>query len=136
MSVAKLVFTNKAKEIEAKIIAGDVSYTGNLLPVGARYFKVGTGGHIGTSPKEPDPTLTDLEEPVLQKDLDSVIYSFTGGLNVITCVAFLDTTEANGYTLYEIGIFDQQDNMIAYGTFPAINKTASKNETFTAVIQF
>lgn len=107
------------------------------------HFKVGEGGWEmveGTRvPKTPDPSLTDLESVgsgsqfTFQKSFASGDLTVTpGGVTEVTCA--LDTNEpgldgeglldGSDPHLYEIAIFDLDGDIVIYGTFNEVIKTA------------
>lgn len=106
-----------------------------------KYFKVGEGGWIsdGVSriPKNPSPALTDIEatgapgDSYFQKNLTADRCEFVlPSTAKLDC--FIDQTEGNDNGLgespryFEIGIFDEQDNLIIYATFPEETKNSQK----------
>lgn len=120
-----------------------------------KYFKIGEGGFIlgggGTkTPKTPDPTLTDVEsesDPSLytfQKDFvaSNLTYELDSGIPYAVVQVFLDYSEANddGFgnnpEFFEIGLFDDNDVMLAYATIPGETKNASKTLNHTIRISF
>lgn len=121
----------------------------------AKYFKIGTGGYIagpgGTkTPKTPVGNETDLEaagDPslfVYQKDFVAadLTYELCSGIPYAVCRAYLEYSEANddgfGNTpeFFEIGIFDEQDVMLFYATFPGETKTGSKTLNHYIYVSF
>ncbi len=126
----------------ARLYVGDTSLGTLSVP---SYFKIGEGGWIesatGKEPIDPDATLTDLtagtgiytspSDYVFQKSLSGSDYSYVSGRTFeIRCV--VATGEANADSLnnppefFELGIFDADDNLLVYSTFPVEIKTASK----------
>jgi hypothetical protein len=111
-----------------------------------KYFKIGEGGWIdegaGKVPREPLVTQTDLdciEHPenypedsryFYQKDFRSEDLSFEQPITaLIRC--FLDFDEANNAngslpSFWELGVFDEDDTLVIYGTFEEIIKTEEK----------
>jgi len=106
-----------------------------------KYFKIGEGGWIsdGVSkiPKNPNPSLTDIEadgtpgNTYVQKDLtaDKVQFILPSTAQV-ECTLEMTEGNDNGYgeapQYFEIGLFDEQDNMIVYATFPGETKNDVK----------
>ncbi len=107
------------------------------------YFKVGEGGWIdpgsGAVPRDPDSALTDLDVIInpgsYPAEGDATFQkSFIGGDitkdsdTTLSCKCLLDTTEFNddGYgnfpELWEIGVFNTDNVMIGYGTYPIFIK--------------
>lgn len=113
------------------------------------YFKYGEGGYIqevgGRVPKDPDPSLTNIEATgapgdfFFQKSFIASDLVFIAPSSIqLRCL--LETTEANDNGLaesprfFEIGVFDDNDNMIAYATFDEQTKNASKQlKTFVQI---
>lgn len=139
------VITDKGREIFAKSF-------GNVggFPISyAKYFKIGEGGYIfngvGNVPKTPNPALTDVEatgapgDYFFQKDFSAADIVFIAPSTIRFRCKVLPT-EANDDGLgnspkfFEIGIFDQNDNMMGYCTFDEQTKNASK--TITTFVQF
>lgn len=137
------VVTDIWKEKLARLFAGDTSLGTFSEPT---YFKIGEGGWIdpgtGAEPLDPDPALTDItagtgdytdpSDYFFQKSLvgADLVYVAPNRLEVRCAV---DTGEANddGHgnppEFFELGVFDADDNMLAYSTFPVEIKTASKS---------
>jgi hypothetical protein len=109
------------------------------------YYKIGEGGYqLGPGgskqPKTPDPSRIDLESVTtpglftFQKSLTAADLSIEvdGTITYAVARCFLDYTEANdngsgGYPeFFEIGIFDANNVMLIYATFPGETKNASK----------
>jgi len=151
MPVINAVITHKGREKIAKLLGRQVSYPGNLNPVGIAYFKIGEGGYDDPNvPKIPDPTYTDLEakgcdvnnKQVFQKEIlpaNITIEPYPsdiGYINSILISVEVASDEANegcggGIPRYgEIGIFDYQDDLIAYGTYLSFLKYAGRSATF------
>ena len=103
------------------------------------YFKVGEMGHTGVSPDVPDPTLSDIQASTdisagaggvgsrfFQKTFGVGDVSYVAG--VLTVVCHVDGAEGNAQgadadpTYYELGIFDEHDDMIAYLTYTGQEK--------------
>ena len=104
------------------------------------YFKLGEGGSVEVmpgifEPKEPDPSLTDIEaEGFGVNGLFFFQDTFDVGELVdidatsFRAIARAETTEANdrGDTdppkFFEVGYFNSDDDMLVYGTYPAVEK--------------
>lgn len=131
------VFTNKGREVLSK---GFANLAGFPI-VRAKYFKVGMGGWydtpLGRVPKDPNPSLLDIEatgapgDVFLQKDLVAADFLFVSPSTMqIRCR--LSGSEGNDDGLgnapryFEVGVFDDNDNMIIYATFPEQTKSANK----------
>lgn len=131
------VFTSKGREVIAKGIGNVAGYPS----VRAKYFKIGMGGYFttggGRSPKDPDPSLTDIEadgtpgNAFFRKDFSPVDFTFIAPSTMqIRCR--LEPSEANddgnseAPRFFEIGIFDDDDNMIIYTTFAEQSKAPNK----------
>jgi len=123
-------------------------------------FKVGEGGWESTPggnvPRDPTdpgagnnrgPVLTDLdciENPsdypvtsrgTYSKALTGTDFAYSGNTTLeVTC--FLDSLEPPATTLdlYEIGLFNSASEMVAYGTFPLVDKSPGVSRTFTVKI--
>lgn len=127
-------------------------------------FKVGEGGWEDTPggrvPRDPTdegpsanrgPTLTDLDclvnpsdYPVdsrgnFPKALALIDFAFTGN-TTLAATCFLDFAEFNddGHgnfpEMYEIGLFNVSGEMVAYGTFPRVEKNPGVQRTFLVKI--
>lgn len=127
-------------------------------------FKVGEGGWEttpgGQVPRDPTdvgpsatrgPTLTDLDcvinsadypvdsRATFSKALALVDFAFTGN-TTLEATCFLDFGEFNndGYgnfpEMYEIGLFNSSAEMVAYGTFPRVEKNPGVSRTLTVKI--
>ena len=136
---------------------------GGLVPFAAvSYYKVGEGGYVdpgtGKVPRTPDASFTDLDavldasRPAIDQrypaDSRGVFQkSFVGGDLVyvapttLRCRCFLDFSEfnddgfGNNPEIWEIGVFDADDNMLVYGTFPLQIKDNTKQiENFVRLI--
>jgi hypothetical protein len=138
------VFTNVGREAMAKSILGPLvrpPYAESYF----KYFKIGTGGYIlgpggGKIAKTPDPARTDLESVLnpsmftFQKDFVANDLTYFLDLDVPFAIAkcFLEFGEANddGFgqspEFFEIGIFDANDVMLVYATFPGETKNGAK----------
>ena len=120
-----------------------------------KYFKIGTGGFLlgpgGTkSPKTPDPSLTDVEAATLvggyffQRDfaVADLDFDICEGVPFAIFRVFLDFTDANddGFgnapEFFEIGIFDPQDVMLFYTTFPGETKNPAKSLNHFVYVNF
>lgn len=147
--------TQAGKELLAQLFQGTAS------TLGLATYKIGEGGFVAqtggtTVPQDPDntgsgySTFTDIEsqgfgtnglyfiqKAFVSSNPDLVINPatpFTLEINM-----FLDFGEANDQgdgsspELFEVGVFDNNGVMLAYGTFPRVEKDISK--TFTAVMK-
>jgi hypothetical protein len=114
----------------------------------ATYFKVGFGGWInpgsGPVPRMPDPTLTDLDviinpshyptippKPFFQKTLlpGQFLYETPTTLRINCLLDFGDYNDdgtGGSPQIWEIGVFDGANVMMAYGTFAQEIKNNSK----------
>lgn len=155
-NIIQALITNDGREALAKSFGGvsggfQWSY-GEYFKIGtAGYIDVGPN----LEPQTPDPSLSDIQSTVsgtfyYRKTFEASDILFISPAT-IQFRAFLDLEEANGDdgiepdtganidgpknspdlggdtpTFFEIGIFDAQDQMIAYGTFPAETKLDSK----------
>ena len=123
-------------------------------------FKVGEGGWESTPggqvPRDPTdegpaanrgPTLVDLDcianpsdypatsQGNYSKALAGVDFAYSGD-TVLEATCFLDFAEPFAITLdlYEIGLFNSSSEMVAYGTFPFVEKSPADQRTFTVKI--
>ena len=154
MPVVNAVITHAGRERITRYLAGQISYPGNLNPIGLAYFKIGEGGYdpaTPNQPKIPNPAYTDLEakgcdvnnKQIFQKNLmpENIIVepypSDIGYVNSIVVTITLESEEANegcggGIPRYgEIGLFDYQDTLIVYGTYTSFLKYLGRSATFT-----
>ena len=90
-----------------------------------RDFIISEGTHIGvgTGTTTETPSDTALQTSVLRKARQE----YTEGVSDVILSLFLGSTEANGNSLTEVGVFDAAaaGNMMMRRTFPAITKTSS-----------
>ena len=131
------VFTDKGRETLAKAMANIAGFPQTR----AVYFKIGMGGYVDTPsgrvPKDPNPALTDIEATgapgdfSIQKNLNALDFVFIAPSTMqIRCQ--LSGSEANddglgnAPRLFEVGIFDDNGNMLIYATFPEQTKAANK----------
>lgn len=138
MSVLVGTITNVGRGRQAQ---SWISTLSGFPVLSVKSFKIGEGGWISDglskTPKNPNPALLDLEadgtpgNTFVQKDLTTDRVSFISPSTAqIECT--LDMTEGNdnGYGVspqyFEIGLFDEQDNMIVYATFPGETKNDIK----------
>lgn len=133
------VFTNKGRELLAK----DFGNVGTGVTTRAFYFKYGEGGFITTGggrvPKSPEDGVALLD---LEAEADASLFSFQKSL-VTTDFTFIapsimqvrcrlaeaesnDNGMGESPRFFEIGIFDDDDNMLIWATFSEQTKTASK----------
>lgn len=135
------VVTNRGRELFAKSLGS----LGGFDLVQAVKFRYGEGGFIevpggGKIPKEPDPTLLNVEAPTwnpaplfsFEKPLTPSDFNFIAPFTIeIRCR--LNPSEANlnlsllSPKFFELGIFDGNSNMLAYATFDEQTKTATKS---------
>lgn len=133
------VFTNTYKAKYAT--AGDVGLT-DATSLKLDYFKIGEKGHDGGSPPSPvtpSPTRTDVEaqydqassppaahDSYFKKDLAAGDVTATAGVLEIICNVISsegnDDGQGNDPSYYEVGVFDEEDDMIVYCTFDEIVK--------------
>lgn len=120
-------------------------------------FAVGEGGFVEVPPasgnrfpKTPDPSLTDLEaDGATTFRFEKAIGASNitdDGSGVLTVVCQLDSAEAGldgeglldgtDPHLFEVGIFDEDGTMMAYGTFDEEVKTAGKAIDLTIVVTY
>lgn len=120
-----------------------------------KYFKIGEGGFVSgpggsKSPKTPVGNETDVESEsdsnlfTFQKDFTAsdLTYELCDGVPYAVFRVFINFGEANddGFgnppEFFEIGIFDEQDVMLAYTTFPGETKNGSKTLNHFVYINF
>lgn len=123
-------------------------------------FRVGEGGWENTPggqvPRDPTdpgagnnrgPTLVELDcqanpsdYPVTSRDvyvkaLNPVDFTVTGNTTLeVTCFLNFAEPPASTLELYEIGLFNASGKMVAYGTFPRVQKDPGVQRTFTVKI--
>lgn len=140
--IVQAVVTDLWREKLARIYSGDDATLGAFsVPA---YFQIGEGGFTdpgtGKEPKTPDPSRIDLEadhNPAgtnykFEKALTSGDLTFTSPTRLeVQCL--VDSSEGNGPDYlgnppeyFELGIFDSDDRMLVYSTFPIEIKTSSK----------
>jgi hypothetical protein len=132
------VVTDKGREVLAKSLATLAGYPS----VYAYSFKYGEGGWVQTGsgkiPKDPNPALLDVEATGAAGDMKYEKNFIAADMTFISpsTIEFrckLDPTEANDDGLgnspkfFELGIFDQNGNMLSYATFDEQTKTATKS---------
>lgn len=137
MSVLTGVITNLGRTTLAKSWGFLAGYP-TTYPA---YFKIGMGGYIttaaGRSPKDPDPTKTNIEADgsagnyYFQKSLQATDFTFLPDSTMqIRCR--LEPGEANddgtgnAPRFFEVGVFDQNNNLLVYATFAEQTKAANK----------
>ena len=136
MSVLTGVLTNKGRETLAKSF-GNV---GGFPLCRATKFAFGEGGFdfVGgvKEPKVPSPSLTNIEADGItlyrfEKNLTTADVTFLAP-STIEFRCKLDPTEANddgtgnSPEFFEVGLFDDNNNLIVYATFDAQTKVATK----------
>jgi hypothetical protein len=147
-TLIQAVVTDKGREVIAKKMLG--SMIGYGQPI-LSYFQIGEGGFAetisGRVPKDPDPSRTALEatgDPgnyIFQKSFSPLDVGFSGPYS-INLTAFVGLGEANDDGLgepprfFEMGLFDDENNMIVYMTFPEETKTADKTLNHVITITF
>jgi len=135
------VLTNKGRELLAKSF-GNIGGFNMCRIVKFAYGEGGceTNPAGGRSPKLPDPSLTDLEAKVLSAPDNYFFEKIIGAADVTfvmpSTIEFrckLNPTDANddGYgnppKFFELGLYDDFGNMIAYTTFDEQTKTETKS---------
>ena len=141
----QLVYTDDYRIKQADIHSGDVTSFDLRIQDGG-YFKIGEGGNTAGVPDTPLETRSDIEAGVLVgtaasladkvyfkkffADGDGNVTDADDGTLLVTCT--VDAGEANDDGLgnnpvfYEIGVFDPDGTMIAYGTFDAEEKVSGR----------
>lgn len=165
-NVIQAIVTNKGREMLAKSFGGvsggyDWSY-GSYFRIGTGGY-IDNG--LILEPVTPDPSLTELQATTsgifeYKKTIQPADILFVGP-STIQFRCFLDLLEANGNpldeadtlapedgpkqsgslggnppTFFELGIFDFNSNMIAYGTFPSETKLDNKTLNHLVNINF
>lgn len=133
------VMTNRGREVLAKSL-GNV---GGFSLVRAVKFAYGEGGFEiiggGRVPKEPNPALTDIEADGISlfrfdKNLVPADITFIAP-STIEFRCKLEPSEANDNgtggspRFFELGLFDDDDNLLVYSTFDEQTKVATKSLT-------
>ena len=139
------VFTDLYRKKYAQIAEDGNALNGLKL----EYFQIGEAGlFAGENPPPPDPTFSALVATVelpssdsshrfYQKSLLSGDVSVAG--DVLTVVCELQSAEGNDTPdlhYFELGIFDEDDDMIAYCTFDDQLKDSNKSLKNTVNIVF
>lgn len=146
------VYTTAMREKYAQKLGNLYVPTGVLSYVST--FKVGLGGWIGSVPRTPDPSLTDLDivedqsRPVLDKRYPSITdppyiiefskapASITSSGSVLTVTCELTNSEYNNDgtgsapVIWELGLFDTDDTMLVYATFSGVEKISTRALSF------
>ena len=137
MALLTGIFTSKGREVIAKGFGNVAGYP----IVRAKYYRIGMGGYISTPsgrvPKAPDPALLNIEADgsagnvFIQKNINAIDLLFIAPSTMqIRCrlepADLNDDGLGNSPRLFEIGIFDDNNNMIIYATFPEQSKAANK----------
>jgi len=112
------VITDKGKELMVKRL-----YLSSVSPVSK--FKVGTGQ------SEPTVSDTDLQNPVLFKDIEDGDITYDESSKTITIRARISANEANGSYISEAGEFNSDNSpvMTSRDIFEPITKTGSDELT-------
>jgi len=149
LSVLTGVFTNKGREL----LANSFGNFATGVTTRARYFKYGEGGFIqqagGRIPKDPSDGVSLLD---IEAESDALLFAFQKNLvttdftfiapSIMQCRCRLVELEANANVsgdpprFFEIGIFDDLDNMLIYTTFSEQTKTATKILSNFIQVQF
>lgn len=148
MAIIQAVITNLGREVFAKSFLASLS---GYPQTRVSYFQIGMGGFVqtvnGRIPKNPDPARTNLEATgapgslIFQKSFGAADVGF-GPPSFANLTLFIGLNEANDDGLgnppkfYELGVFDDLNNMMAYGTFPEETKTNSKTLNHVVTIVF
>lgn len=160
------VMTNKGREVLAKSFGGSLgSFSwcyGKYFKIGTSAYQVVNGDQV---PKSPDAALTNIESQGASKFWYKKSFVAADILYIspssIQFRCFLDLAQANGNSsqeadtavtadgpknsaslsgetpsFFEIGIFDNSDNMIAYGTFPEESKLSNKTINHLVTLNF
>tara|TARA_Y100000310_G_scaffold256180_2_gene263926 strand:- start:1435 stop:1902 length:468 start_codon:yes stop_codon:yes gene_type:complete len=115
------------------------------------YFVIGEGGHVGGVPNVPSRLMTDIEAQGygvdgkfrFQKSFGAGDVSVGGpSSNILTIVCLVDDGEANDRgdgnppTFYELGVYDENDVMVAYLTFDGQLKVVGEPIQHTVKINY
>ena len=147
-SVVTGVVTDLGRELLAKSFGSLAGF--NICR--AKYFKIGMGGYLlGPGgiriPKTPNPALTNIEatgapgDNFFQKNLVAADFLFLNPSTMqVRCRLEVgegnDDGAGNAPRYYELGLFDDYDNMIAYTTFGEMSKTPTKVITCLVQVYF
>ncbi len=99
-------------------------------------LKAGTGGNIdpaGLYPKPEDPDQTDLITPVITIP---TVYTLDVPNIVVTFLADVDQSQANGEQLTEVGLFKASTEIFNVKNHPGINKTSEFSVHYSWAIRF
>jgi hypothetical protein len=113
----------------------DPDQTGTKDNVDASYFALGTDGGSGTSTTDTDLNNRVYSEPVTDHADNST---------ELLATAFIDSTEANGHVVDELGLYSGDPANLAnaevfllnHATFSSITKDNSRVITFEVTLQF
>lgn len=155
-NTAQAVMTNDGRAVLAQSFGGPsggfVFSYGKYFKIGTAAYQSSPQGNV---PQNPNPALHDIQSVVsgvfwYRETFDSTDILFVSPFTIqFRCM--LDVSSANGNPLiepdtvsgvdgpknsnslsgntpifFEIGLFDQNDNMVAYGTFPGETKLNTK----------
>ncbi len=99
-------------------------------------LKAGIGGNIdpaGLYPKPEDPDQTDLITPVITIP---TVYTLDVPNIVVTFLADVDQSQANGQQLTEVGLFKATGAIFNVKNHPGINKTSEFSVHYSWAIRF
>ena len=160
--VISAVLTNSGRQALAQSFGGT---TGGFSWSYAKYFKIGVANYTGSEPNAPSVLATDIYSVAsgafyYRKSFIPADVLFISP-STIQFRCFLDTGDANGNSFnepdtassadgpknsstlagnapvfYELGIFDPQNVLIAYGTFPGEAKLNTKTLNHLVNINF
>ena len=74
---------------------------------------------LGTDGSPEDSSQTSLGEEIFRDDIDEIVRT----VNSVLFRCYVGKSEANGFVLREIGIFDNNNNMLLRKVYGAISKT-------------
>jgi len=146
----QLVVTDLGRERLAKSLIGVL---GGFPHTELDFFQIGEGGFVetinGRVPKNPDPSRTELEATgvagdfLFEKAFTASDLQFIASPSPrVQVTAFVGLAEANDDGLgdsprfFEIGLFDQDRNLLVYGTFPEETKSPDKTLNHIITIVF
>jgi hypothetical protein len=152
--MAQAVFTDEYKRKYADLAQGILA-AGSIADLQLTMFAVGEFGGVGDGTAvDPDPSLVDVVSTGSGPGspgngylrFDKAVTSWTVTANAVEVVCDLDANEAGldgegvatqpDPTLHEIGVFDADGTMAAYGTFDSRVKTAGVPMKLTLTITF
>lgn len=101
------------------------------------YIRLGSGGYDSNTnqPLSYDSSITGLRS-AHPYDTKVDVSTAVNGVQFIAVVEITDVSNLNGMELSESGLFDANDNLIAYKGFSATIKDANQSMTFKMTVIF